>query len=115
MVPGGGLEPPQCHHRRILSPLRLPIPPSRLGFRPLRQVGLAEADIILENTFAINGRMREFSQNLAVQPLQKPDLTIHAPRRRIHSADFLFFWAMLRARLIEYAHVVLLDNPLTAH
>ena len=30
LVPGGGLEPPQCYHRRILSPLRLPIPPSRL-------------------------------------------------------------------------------------
>ena len=23
-----GVEPSQCHHRRILSPLRLPIPPS---------------------------------------------------------------------------------------
>ena len=23
----GGVEPTQCHHRRILSPLRLPIPP----------------------------------------------------------------------------------------
>ena len=33
MVPGGGLEPPQCHHRRILSPLRLPIPPSRHDFK----------------------------------------------------------------------------------
>ena len=31
MVPGGGLEPPQCYHRRILNPLRLPIPPSRQG------------------------------------------------------------------------------------
>jgi hypothetical protein len=31
MVPRGGIEPPRCFHRRILSPLRLPIPPSRLG------------------------------------------------------------------------------------
>ncbi len=30
-MPGEGLEPSQCCHRRILSPLRLPIPPSRLG------------------------------------------------------------------------------------
>ena len=30
VVPRGGIEPPRCHHRRILSPLRLPIPPSRL-------------------------------------------------------------------------------------
>ena len=27
MVPGAGLEPARCCHRRILSPLRLPIPP----------------------------------------------------------------------------------------
>jgi S-adenosylmethionine:tRNA ribosyltransferase-isomerase len=30
LVPGGGIEPPWCHHRGILSPVRLPIPPSRL-------------------------------------------------------------------------------------
>ena len=29
LVPGGGLEPPHCYQRRILNPLRLPIPPSR--------------------------------------------------------------------------------------
>src|SRR5450759_2703041 len=29
LVPGGGIEPPWCHHRGILSPVRLPIPPSR--------------------------------------------------------------------------------------
>ncbi len=28
MVPGAGLEPAQCYHRGILSPLRLPISPS---------------------------------------------------------------------------------------
>lgn len=27
MVPGAGLEPARCRHRRILSPVRLPIPP----------------------------------------------------------------------------------------
>jgi hypothetical protein len=31
MVPGGGIEPPRAEARRILSPLRLPVPPSRLG------------------------------------------------------------------------------------
>ena len=30
MVPGGGVEPPWPEGRRILSPLRLPVPPSRL-------------------------------------------------------------------------------------
>ena len=29
LVPGGEVESPRCHHRRILSPLRLPVPPSR--------------------------------------------------------------------------------------
>ena len=29
VVPGGGVEPPRPEGRRILSPLRLPIPPSR--------------------------------------------------------------------------------------
>ena len=31
MVPGGGLEPPRSCDLRILSPLRLPIPPSGLS------------------------------------------------------------------------------------
>src|ERR1700733_15791908 len=30
VVPGGGIEPPWNCFRRILSPLRLPVPPSRL-------------------------------------------------------------------------------------
>ncbi len=30
LVPGGGIEPPRCRQRGILSPVRLPIPPSRL-------------------------------------------------------------------------------------
>lgn len=29
MVPGVGVEPTQCYHRGILSPVRLPVPPSR--------------------------------------------------------------------------------------
>lgn len=34
MVPGARLELARCCHRRILSPLRLPIPPSRRSRRP---------------------------------------------------------------------------------
>jgi len=30
MVPGGGIDPPRAEARRILRPLRLPVPPSRL-------------------------------------------------------------------------------------
>ena len=37
LVPGGGIEPPWCCHRRILSPLRLPIPPSRQERRIIPQ------------------------------------------------------------------------------
>jgi hypothetical protein len=33
MVPGGGVEPPRAEARRILSPLRLPVPPSRLRWQ----------------------------------------------------------------------------------
>src|SRR6266568_8169462 len=36
MVPGEGIEPTWCYHRRILSPLRLPVPPSRLDAARLR-------------------------------------------------------------------------------
>ena len=31
LVPGGGVEPPRPEGRRILSPLRLPVPPSLRG------------------------------------------------------------------------------------
>jgi hypothetical protein len=34
-VPGGGVEPPRAEARRILSPLRLPVPPSRLYLQVL--------------------------------------------------------------------------------
>lgn len=42
LVPGGGVEPPRGCPRRILSPLRLPVPPSRpvaarLVFAPTRR------------------------------------------------------------------------------
>jgi hypothetical protein len=35
MVPRVGLEPTRCHHHRILSPARLPIPPSRQGMHSI--------------------------------------------------------------------------------
>src|SRR5271166_1552320 len=42
LVPGGGIEPPRAEARRILSPLRLPVPPSRLGFRAGEKLSLIE-------------------------------------------------------------------------
>src|ERR1700677_2969639 len=35
LVPGGGVEPPRAEARRILSPLHLPVPPSRLYLQVL--------------------------------------------------------------------------------
>ena len=63
LVPGGGVEPPRPEGRRILSPLRLPVPPSRRseGFSIVRQLfsimklgyagsGLATGAAILGNS-----------------------------------------------------------------
>ena len=48
LVPGGGVEPPRPCGRRILSPLRLPVPPSRhislrclLYLYPVRKISQA--------------------------------------------------------------------------
>jgi hypothetical protein len=41
MVPGGGIEPPRAEARRILSPLRLPVPPSRPNRKVVIQLSLA--------------------------------------------------------------------------
>ena len=52
MVPGEGLEPSHCRQRRILSPLRLPIPPSRLGSCALsnkRPVGSKQMSLKLDD------------------------------------------------------------------
>jgi hypothetical protein len=43
MVPGAGVEPAQCFHRGILSPLRLPISPP----------GHYEGGLFLSNQFTI--------------------------------------------------------------
>ena len=53
LVPGGGLEPPHPHGRRILSPLRLPIPPSRLDGLPTASV-LQRARIIADAVVSDN-------------------------------------------------------------
>ncbi len=46
-----GVEPSRCHHRRILSPLRLPIPPSPHGIsystliiRSVKRTGIVHFD-----------------------------------------------------------------------
>src|SRR5215472_11029220 len=43
VVPGEGIEPTWCCHRRILSPLRLPVPPSRLDAESAVRVHYSDA------------------------------------------------------------------------
>ncbi len=50
-----GVEPSRCHHRRILSPLRLPIPPSpRRDESILSQLTRASMDFTLLQSFKFN-------------------------------------------------------------
>ena len=42
LVPGGGVEPPRAEARRILSPLRLPVPPSRHGISRAEKFSLID-------------------------------------------------------------------------
>src|SRR6202167_6349081 len=42
LVPGGGVEPPRAEARRILSPLRLPVTPSRRGILPTEKFSLMD-------------------------------------------------------------------------
>ena len=48
LVPGGGIEPPRAEARRILSPLRLPVPPSRLRSQAVERASLID-DFVLCN------------------------------------------------------------------
>ncbi len=52
MVPGGGVEPPRGDKpRRILSPLRLPVPPSRPNRKAVIQLSLAVPPLQPESVF----------------------------------------------------------------
>ncbi len=61
MVPGGGVEPPRPCDRRILSPLRLPVPPSRpcncnyAIFNDLIDVNFAVAVVSKERAAPLDG------------------------------------------------------------
>lgn len=43
LVPGAGIEPARCRHRGILSPVRLPVPPSRRRRARLSPIWFAAA------------------------------------------------------------------------
>ena len=64
VVPGGGVEPPRPEGRRILSPLRLPVPPSRrLGGlsivrQPLRILNTSSVQISATTTGIRSDRLR---------------------------------------------------------
>src|SRR5882672_2460349 len=59
LVPGGGVEPPRPEGRRILSPLRLPVPPSRRGWilRTQRITYTASATPVRKFAFRLGGRL----------------------------------------------------------
>ena len=50
LVPGGGVEPPRSEDRRILSPLRLPVPPSRLTYVYEHQLNRTIAEVCGEGS-----------------------------------------------------------------
>ena len=60
LVPVVGLEPTRCRHRRILNPLRLPIP----SHRRVLPVHYSAARAILQEKFSPpQGRTTDFSKN----------------------------------------------------
>lgn len=89
LVPGEGLEPSQCHHRRILNPLRLPIPPPRLE----------EARII---TQSIPGSKQ--------MPFRLEDFDYSLPDELIAQAPL---GERTASRLLEVGHEALFDRHFT--
>jgi hypothetical protein len=53
MVPGGGIEPPRCRQRGILSPVRLPIPPSRLRYNYNEDAHYNKQKVLCEHKISI--------------------------------------------------------------
>ena len=49
-IPGEGVEPSRCRHRRILSPLRLPIPPSGQIVRQYNQFAKRGVKVLMPPT-----------------------------------------------------------------
>lgn len=76
MVPGEGLEPSWCRHRRILSPLRLPIPPSRPG----------SADYPGQRLPPARARARGAPVSAIIAPVRLADFDYELPRRLIARA-----------------------------
>jgi hypothetical protein len=85
LVPGGGVEPPRGCPRRILSPLRLPVPPSRLCDKGHFLEGSVRCcHIRLDNRFDLRCavfRRLSIAQSLEVlQPLRMLSRSAHSSR-----------------------------------
>jgi hypothetical protein len=117
LVPGGGVEPPRGCPRRILSPLRLPVPPSRLWLVQLVYPGRGVAgkfgnlspalpsvathsrlplitSLALAIRIALYGHLRSNSAKLTLMPSfwvgrcrQSSCGTIRCPRLRIRESE----------------------------
>ena len=81
-MPGGGVEPPRAEARRILSPLRLPVPPSRLYLQvPDSTLYILICSFLIHDTKCetVPESVKVFevlhrSRSLAQEPLRSPSL-----------------------------------------
>src|SRR5258708_646021 len=118
MVPGGGVEPPRPEGRRILSPLRLPVPPSRhwRGVRLILRLFQFRSLVIWRDaartpcpTFVVQrpaGIQARSSGGRVARPLNHPTVGCPVLRvlcegrepRRVAAEDFDFKTSILRYR-----------------
>ena len=111
-MPGGGIEPPRCHQRGILNPVRLPIPPSRL-IRIIQCCIIATAQLYqalcyLRNQYSLINPLTQF-------PMKTQDFYFHLPEHLIaqnpttqRSASRLLY---LNAASGEISNQMFLDLP----
>jgi hypothetical protein len=72
LVPGGGVEPPRGCPRRILSPLRLPVPPSR----PCIDISSGQSSRVKRHTSRTLAHNGQSQSRTAVGPSQGSLLAI---------------------------------------
>ncbi len=80
LVPGGGLEPPRVLARRILNPLRLPIPPSRLDGAAI----MAEGDSFRQRIIRALMKTSDFDYSLPDELIARHPLAERTASRLLH-------------------------------
>ncbi len=104
VVPGTGVEPVRCHHRGILSPVRLPVPPPRqtkmeapVGFEPTYK-GFADPCLTTWPRRLWSGRRDLNPRRLAWEASALP--LSYSRLRRYYNNNILFSQIMLRTRQV---------------